>query len=197
MTLKLQPASPTRHMCGRWRSGFDPRPTSTKSRAQQLQPWSGKIPRKRIGGSECPNNLQNPKSWIQICWCLNCLSFGTWHSIEVQYEADHESSLEGEDGDGVGADYPVGEVQADDHRLRQGGHSWKIGRKNGKINIARGTMDPRYTPGSDRNSRAALFSNYVSCPKKLWIVRGTMITMLQKLTTLLIATFKPAERQVF
>ena len=45
----------------------------------------------------------------------------TWHSIEVQYEGDHESSLQAEDGDGEDADDPVGEVQADDHRWRQGG----------------------------------------------------------------------------
>ena len=58
-------------------------------------------------------------------------------------------------------------------------------------------MDPRYTPGSDRNSRAALFSNYVSCPKRVRMIKGSMMMALQKLPTLLMATFKLAEREMF
>ena len=58
-------------------------------------------------------------------------------------------------------------------------------------------MDPRYTPGSDRNSRAALFSNSVSCPKRVRMIKGNMMMALQKLPTLLMATFKLAEREMF
>ena len=47
------------------------------------------------------------------------------------------------------------------------------------------------------NLRNALFSNYVSCPKRARIIKGTMITMLQQLPTLLIATFKLAEKEIY
>ena len=78
-----------------------------------------------------------------------------------------------------------------------GGRGVTVGKLAEKINIARGTMDPRYTPGSDRNSRAALFSNSVSCPKRVRMIKGSMMMALQKLPTLLMATFKLAERGMF
>ena len=62
------------------------------------------------------------------------------------------------------------------------GQSWKIGRTESRKKI------------QNSNSGAAQFSNYVSCPKRLLMIKGTIIMMLQKLATLLMATFKPAER---
>ena len=55
--------------------------------------------------------------------------FPTWHSIEVQYEGCHESSLDGEDGDGVGEHHAVGVVEADDHQLGQGSRVGKLHQK--------------------------------------------------------------------
>ena len=66
----------------------------------------------------CRNNLE--KYIFFIFNDLDFLIFDTWHSIEIQYEGDHESSLDSEDDDGEGGDDLVGEVLVDDHRWRQG-----------------------------------------------------------------------------
>ena len=153
---------------------------------------SGKTPRKRIGGSVCRNNLKNPESWsLTFClWILKDLNIALiWHLTfywSPLWRRPWEPSWgwgwwwwrwrrSGRRGTGRWLS------------TEAGGQSWKIDRWTEKEKLFL----------KKSNSRAALFSNYVSCPKKLWIVKGTMITMLQKLTTLLIATFKPAEREVF
>ena len=69
----------------------------------------------------------NEPTYGQRCSRMICgfVFFATWHSIEVQYEGCHESSLDGEDGDGVGEHHSVGVVEPDDHQLGQGEQSWK------------------------------------------------------------------------
>ena len=55
---------------------------SKQTRGQQLHLLSGKTPRKRIGGSVCRNNLNNPESWsLTFCfWILKELSIALiWH----------------------------------------------------------------------------------------------------------------------
>ena len=78
----------------------------------------------------CRNNLE--KYNFSISNDLDFLIFDTWHSIEIQYEGDHESSLDGEDGDGEGGDDLVGVVHADDHQWRQGARVGKFAEKETK-----------------------------------------------------------------